>query len=134
MLSPVHTFWEKATLIHVECHRRRLATHPDKLARHWFDIACLASHEIGQGALSDRALLEEVVRHKRIFFNASYANYERCLNGQLRLVPDDDQIDALRVDYNSMRHAGLLSDSGPEFATLIDSIRNVEACANGLFR
>ena len=134
VLSPVRTFWEKATLIHVECHRRRLATRPDKLARHWFDIACLASHEIGRAALADRALLAEVVRHKKIFFNASYAEYDRCLAGQLRLVPDDDQIDALRVDYNSMRHAGLLSDSVPEFATLIDSIRNVEACANGLFR
>ena len=28
VLSPVRTFWEKATLVHVECHRRRLADHP----------------------------------------------------------------------------------------------------------
>ena len=28
------TFWEKATLVHVECHRGRLADHPERLSRH----------------------------------------------------------------------------------------------------
>ena len=37
VLSPARTFWEKATLIHVECYRRRLADRPDRLSRHWFD-------------------------------------------------------------------------------------------------
>ena len=44
VVSPVRTFWEKATLIHVECHRRRLANHPERLSRHWFDLTRLAAH------------------------------------------------------------------------------------------
>ena len=71
VLSPARTFWEKATLIHVECHRGRLAAGPERLSRHWFDLACLARHEAGHAALADRALLEDVVRHKTVFFNAS---------------------------------------------------------------
>ncbi|MYF07178.1 MAG: nucleotidyl transferase AbiEii/AbiGii toxin family protein, partial [Rhodospirillaceae bacterium] len=90
VLSPARTFWEKATLIHVECHRGRLAAGPHRLSRHWFDLACLARHDAGRAALADRALLEDVVRHKTVFFNAGYAHYDHCLDGRLRLVPDGD--------------------------------------------
>ena len=37
-----------------------------------------------------------VVRHKTVFFHAGNANYERCLDGRLHLVPDDDQLPALQ--------------------------------------
>ena len=57
VLSPARTFWEKATLIHAACHRRRLANRPDRLSRHWFDLACLAAHPVGRVALANRALL-----------------------------------------------------------------------------
>ena len=39
VLSPLRTFWEKATLIHVECHRGRLESSPERLSRHWYDLA-----------------------------------------------------------------------------------------------
>ena len=130
VLSPARTFWEKATLIHVECHRRRLAVGPERLSRHWFDLTCLARHDTGRAALADRGLLEDVVRHKMVFFNASYANYDHCLDGRLRLVPDDDQIVSVRSDYDAMRRAGIVGADAPEFDTLMDAIGNIEAEAN----
>ncbi|MDE2912010.1 MAG: nucleotidyl transferase AbiEii/AbiGii toxin family protein [Paracoccaceae bacterium] len=130
VLSPTRTFWEKATHIHVECHRRRLADRPDRLSRHWFDLACLAAHDVGRAALSDRALLQDVVRHKKVFFHAGNANYDQCLNGHLRLVPDDDQIHALQSDYDAMRHARIVGDNAPGFDALIERIRILEAEAN----
>ena len=102
VLSPVRTFREKATLIHVECHRRRLQDRSDRLSRHWFDLVCLAAHDFGQAALLDRDLLKDVVRHKKVFFHASYSNYDRCLDGRLRLLPDTDQLPGLKVDYDAM--------------------------------
>ena len=130
VLSPKRTFWEKATLIHVECHRRRLAAGPDRLSRHWFDLACLGRHDVGRAALSDRALLEDVVRQKTVFFNARYANYDHCLDGRLRLVPDHDQLPALRSDYDAMRAAQVVGADAPKFDALIDQIRVVESDAN----
>ena len=130
VLSPARTFWEKATLIHVECHRRRLADRPERLSRHWFDLTCLAAHDIGRAALSDRELLEDVVRHKKVFFHAGYANYDQCLDGRLRLVPDDDQLPGLKADYDAMRAATIVGDDAPGFGTLIEEIRNLEANAN----
>ncbi len=102
VLSPARTFWEKATLIHVECHRRRLAAGPERLSRHWFDLACLARHDTGRAALANRALLEDVVRIKRVFFNASYAHYDHCLDGRFRLVPDADQLAGVVFRFSSI--------------------------------
>ena len=130
VLSPARTFWEKATLIHVACHRRQLANKPDRLSRHWFDLACLAAHPVGRAALADRALLVDVVRLKKVFFHAGNANYDRCLDGQLRLVPDDDQLPALQSDYDAMRSARIVGDGAPEFEALIERIRLLEARAN----
>lgn len=130
VLSPVRTFWEKATLIHVECHRRRLADRPNRLSRHWFDLACLASHDVGRSALADRRLLAEVVRHKEVFFHAGYANYDRCLDGQLRLVPDNDQLLALQSDYDAMRSARIVGDDAPEFDHLMFEISDIQAKIN----
>ncbi len=131
-LSPERTFWEKVTLIHVECHRRRLADRANRMSRHWFDLACLATHPIGRTALRDRDLLEGVVRHKKVFFRAGNANYDRCLDGRLRLVPDADQLPALRSDYEKMVGAGVINAPAPEFDRIIERLHILEAEVNRL--
>ena len=40
VLAPQRTFWEKATLIHVECHRG-VRENAKRLSRHWFDLMAL---------------------------------------------------------------------------------------------
>lgn len=107
VLNPSRTFWEKATLIHVECHRGRLNTSPERLSRHWYDLAKLFQSWVGENALSDRKLLEDVVVHKKAFFNASYANYDDCLNKQFRLVPKEDEIMNLKSDFIKMQNSGM---------------------------
>ena len=130
VLSPLRTFWEKATLVHVECHRRRLASHPERLSRHWFDLTRLAAHDIGRAALADPELLEDVVRHKKVFFHAGYDNYDQCLDGRLRLVPDDDQLPGLQADYDAMRAAAIVADDAPGFDALVEQVRILEATVN----
>ena len=48
VLSPARTFWEKATLMHVECQREEFRTGAERLSRHWYDLAMLADIEHGQ--------------------------------------------------------------------------------------
>ena len=133
VLSPARTFWEKATLIHVACHRRQLRNRSKQLSRHWFDLMCLAAHDIGRAAIADRNLLADVVRHKKVFFHAGNANYDHCLDGRLRLVPDADQLPALRSDYAEMRRARFLRDDAPEFDRLMAAIADIEIETNRLF-
>ena len=98
VLAPERTFWEKATLIHVECHRQRQLG-IERISRHWYDLVMLSRGTIGKNALSQRNLLEEVVRHKTAFFNASYAHYHLCLNKSLTLMPQEPLLSNLRKDY-----------------------------------
>ena len=107
-----------------------VANRPERLSRHWFDLTCLAAHAVGQAALADRALLADVVGHKKVFFHAGYANYDQCLDGRLRLVPDEDQLPGLQSDYNDMRNARIIGDDAPGFDTLIERIRILETEAN----
>ena len=63
VLAPERTFWEKATLVHVECNRQREGW-GDRLSRHWYDLVMLGQSKIGPEAISNRALLEDVVRFR----------------------------------------------------------------------
>ena len=130
VLAPERTFWEKATLMHVECHRPAPKADADRLSRHWYDLSRLASSSFGTQALADRELLADVVRHKKVFYNSSYANYDACLHQQLRLVPEGALLDALQRDYQTMQRAGMFSSPPPDFPTLIGQLRELEQRIN----
>jgi hypothetical protein len=130
VLSPARTFWEKATLMHVECQRGEFRTGADRLSRHWYDLAMLADLAHGQAALADRALLIDVVKHKKVFYNASYANYDACVAGQFRLIPDDAAMASLRDDFQRMIDAGMFIGEPPEFARILKRLRELELLLN----
>lgn len=130
VLSPTRTFWEKATLIHVECQRNTFRASAERLSRHWYDLAMLADLAHGQAALDDRALLADVVKHKKAFYNASYANYDACLNGHFRLIPEEPTLAALRDDFQRMIGAGMFIGDPPDFDTIINRLRDLESSVN----
>lgn len=119
VLSPSRTFWEKATLIHVACNRSDPNLDADRQSRHWHDLAVLADHKIGRTSIADRQLLQDVVRHKNVFFRASYANYEACLSGGLRLIPGRPLLQTLRIDYEKMISDGMFDGEPPTFDSII---------------
>ncbi len=130
VLSPQRTFWEKATLIHVECHRG-LRDNAERLSRHWYDLVKLYEQDIGKSAIKDFNLLRDVVNHKSIFFNASYANYDDCLNNKFKLLPDENAILKLRKDYIKMLEAGMIYDSDNfSFEYLIEKIKEISSQIN----
>ena len=126
VFSPQRTFWEKAVLMHVQSNRRTLKTKSYRLSRHWYDLHRLAGHESGKAALDNRVLLEDVVRHNQVFFHASYANYEACLNGELRLIPHDDAVAELRADYDNMVGMRMIYGQPPSFDEIIGDLREIE--------
>lgn len=133
-LSPIRTFWEKATLIHVECYRKRLIQSPERLSRHWYDLYMLYKSWIGEEALSQRNILEDVIQHKTAFFNASYAHYDRCLNGDFRLIPDVENINSLHKDYQEMIASGMFHKEIPKFNDMIESLGSLERDLNNRLR
>ncbi len=130
VLSPARTFWEKATLMHVECQREAFRTGADRLSRHWYDLAMLADTQHGQAAVVDRTLLADVIKHKKIFYNTSYDNYGACVAGQLRLIPNAAALAALRDDFQRMIGAGMFIGEPPAFDVVVDRLRLLEAAIN----
>ncbi len=130
VLSPSRTFWEKATLIHVACNRSDPKLDADRQSRHWHDLAVLADHEIGEAAVADRKLLEDVVKHKSVFFHASYAKYEACLSGGLRLIPSTPLLQALRTDYEKMIANGMFEGEPPNFESIVLRLQALEKQVN----
>jgi hypothetical protein len=126
VLSPRRTFWEKATLIHVVCNRSNPNLDGDRQSRHWHDLAILADHEIGKASIADRHLLEDVVKHKNIFFRASYAKYEACLSGGLCLIPEKALREALRLDYEKMIADGMFEGAPPSFGSIVRRLEALE--------
>jgi hypothetical protein len=132
VLSPCRTFWEKATLIHVACNRAHPKLDADRQSRHWHDLAVLADHEIGKTSIADRQLLADVVKHKNLFFPTSYANYEACLSGGLRLIPGKALQDALRLDYEKMIADGMFEGEPSGFESIVGRLKTLEKEINEL--
>ena len=126
VLSPKRTFWEKATLIHVECNRQAFRENANRLSRHWYDLFKLSFHETFLETLEDLALLNDVVKHKKAFYNAPYAHYEACLEGKLRLVPGEPYLRELKIDFQKMLDAGMFYEEPSSFEDIIASLSKIE--------
>ena len=126
VLAGARTYWEKATLIHVECNRKRL----DKLersSRHWTDLAMLADHQIGKEAIADRKLLLDVIRHKEVFYKTAGVSYDVCNTGGLQLIPDADMLKVVQADFDKMVADNMFyGDEPPNFGKIIERLTDLQ--------
>lgn len=126
-LSPIRTYFEKATLIHVECHRDRMTKTPERFSRHWYDLFMLHNSWVGEKALDNIEILKSVITHKKSFFNSSYAHYDDCLLGKFRLIPNEHYLKNLEDDFLRMNVTGMFHQSPPSFNEIIKSLAELEA-------
>lgn len=130
VLSPQKTFWEKLTLMHYECNRPTLKEDADRISRHWYDISMLANHDIGKQAITNRELLKEVIKVKKTFYDSGFAKYDDCLNGKLRLIPDDNYLKLLDADFKNMLENKMFYGDQPSFDNIVSEIKNLEGLLN----
>lgn len=133
VLDPTRTFWEKATLIHIECNRPDMRIQ-GRMFRHWYDLSKLMDHRIGAEALADLPLLERVVRHKEAFFAYANLGYDGCLAGRFKLVPPDGLLGVLRADCQGMVEQRMFFGTQPHFDEVMVKISDLEAAINGRTR
>lgn len=131
VLAAERTFWEKATLIHEACNDESLVIKGvERMSRHWYDLSRLADQQIGARASADRALLADVVKVRKVIYRSVKARYDDCVNGGMRLVPDDKLLEALGKDYEAMTAAGMFEGDSPGFQQLIARLRVLETAIN----
>jgi hypothetical protein len=129
VLDATRTFWEKATLLHAECHRPAAKALADGMSRHYYDIYQLSRQEIGRQALGRPDLLARVVAHKQLFYPAAWAHYETATTGSFRLIPPDERMASLRADYARMRE--MIFGEAPPWEEIVHSLRETEQQING---
>ena len=88
-------------------------------------------HAHGVVAPHFQRMFADVVKHKTVFCNASYANRDACLTGQPRLIPEDPALTALRADFQRMIGAGMFIGEPPAFDAVVDRLRASETAING---
>lgn len=127
-LSPERTFWEKATILHAVFHKPSEKPLGERLSRHYYDLARLATSPVGKKASSDHDLLAAVASHKETFFRAATAKYAEAKPGTLRLVPPANRSAALEQDYAAMQE--MLFGQAPTWDEIIEVLNDLEATIN----
>jgi len=122
------TFWEKATLLHAEYYRPPEKPLPDRYSRHYYDVAMMAQGPIRSEALSDTALLAQVVRHKETFYPSGWAHYELAVPGSFRLMPREERLTALERDYRNM--GVMIFGEPPAFDSIMETLAALERDMN----
>ena len=81
--------------------------------------------------MDQRGLAADVVKFKKTFYHASYAEYDACLAGGLRLAPGSALDTYLRADFKKMRDAGMFYADPPSFDNILDRLRELQDQING---
>ena len=128
VLEAERTFWEKATLAHAEYHRPEGSLIPLRSSRHYYDLHQMAPSERGRRALADRALLERVADHKRVYFACGWASYETAPTGGIHLVPHESRMRDVAQDYERMRD--MFFGPFPRFEEILVTLQELETKIN----
>jgi hypothetical protein len=66
-----------------------------------------------------------LIKHKRVFFRASYVKYETCLWGGLRLIPSAPLLQTLGADYEKMIADGMFEGEPSSFDSIIARLKEL---------
>ncbi|MDD4617110.1 MAG: nucleotidyl transferase AbiEii/AbiGii toxin family protein [Alphaproteobacteria bacterium] len=124
-LAAERSFWEKVTILHALYHNQKLAS---RMSRHYYDTCMMAQRGVADTALRDRALLEQVVRNKKLLFRDAKASYDTAVFGTLRLVPPEELLPSLKKDYEAMGE--MFMGTAPDFAEILSELAELEGKIN----
>jgi hypothetical protein len=129
VLAVQRTFWEKATILHAEFHRKEGEPTPPRFSRHYADLVALADHASANESLKNTAVRDRVVEHKKVFFASKWASYETAVPGTFHLVPPDCRLPALEADYRAM--AEMYFKAPRPWGEIVERLKALEKKING---
>lgn len=127
-VAPERTFWEKATILHREANRPKEKPMPIRYTRHYYDLYMFSKTKYFLSALKSKDLLEKVVKFKTKFYRDNWANYNECLQSNLKLVPPDYRLKELEKDYVQMQE--MFYGKIPTLSEILEQLITVEKLIN----
>lgn len=126
------TFWEKATILHLEANRPADSTMPTRYSRYYYDLVMIAKsevkNEVKNEALAYLELLKNVVDFKQKIYPRKWAKYEEAVSRTLKLSPPKFRLDSLEKDYKFMQN--MIFDKYISFEEIIEILENLEKKIN----
>ena len=99
-----------------------------RVSRHYYDLHCLLSSEVGKTALADGKLGIDCVRHARMFFDRTDYDLASAAPGTFALAPTDKMVDGLRTDY--AKTTAMVFGMAPAFEEILASATKIERVVN----
>ena len=102
-VSPERTFWEKILILNQEAHRPLDKKMLPRYSRHYYDVYKISLTKYKNKAYNDLDLLNQVREFKKKFYPVGWAKYDLAKPGSFTLIPSDERIKELRIDFSNMK-------------------------------
>lgn len=116
---PQRTLWEKAFILHernLKALQDPASSIPDRLARHYYDLASLM-----RAGCYDGELFEEVRDMRALKFAYSWVDYSGLTPSSLLIIPPADRLAEWQSDYEKM--APMLQHTPEPFESVLQAIQ-----------
>lgn len=130
-IDPERTFLDKILILHgmnYYFEAKGVLRGGGRMSRHYYDVHRLMATNVGKKGCSDDALINDCVRHARMFFYRSNTGLEVAGRGSFRLRPPEAMLDPLRKDYDAM--ATMIFGRIPTFEEVLASVVAAEKQLN----
>lgn len=132
-IDPSRTFWDKVVIFHGlrRWYERRgvLRQEGQRVSRHYYDLHCLMTSDVGRAALANPELAADCVLHARMFFDRADYDLVSAALGSFAIAPMAGMIDALRRDYSNT--VAMIFGTAPTFDQILISVTALDTAANG---
>lgn len=128
---PKRTFLEKLFLLHEEFAKGEGNIRIERMSRHLYDIHKMLNTPIAEEALSDEALYQNVIEHRRKFIGLRGFDYDTLGRSTLNIIPPMAVYADWKKDYEAMQDQMIYGDSAP-FETMIEELQRFNQEINQL--
>ena len=125
---PTRTFLEKVFLLHEEFQKNYPRYR--RMSRHLYDLYRLDKAGYADKAMSDSALYESLVEHRRVFNAIRGIDYSHHRREELSFLPGDALLPLWEEDYRSMQDQFIYGDS-PSFKDLMAALTALQERMRG---
>ena len=122
-VTPSRTFLEKALLLSEEFQKKEPRSL--RMSRHLYDLDRLMDTEFAQKALNDGKLYKAIVEHRRRFYHLGYVDYDKDYPAKIDFIPQDEVMNAYRLDYESNMADGYIYGKAKSFDELMNRMEKL---------
>src|SRR5258708_2743859 len=127
-IDPERTFLDKILILHGMTFyylAKGALRGNGRMSRHYYDVHQMMGAPTGESTCTDSGLIEDCVRHAKMFFHRPNTGLDEAKRGTFRLRPIAEMIDPLRQDYDAM--ATMIFGKVPTFEAVLESVADVES-------